>query len=1190
MNEVSQGTFGSMEYVEFVVVDNTLTYNCSSTTPPTIDIRGWIFDDNSGYHGTGGIAGGAVRFSFNSIWAAVPLGTIILIYNNTSPDPSIPAADLALNDGNCRIIAPISNTTLFESNVTTPGAVACSYPTTGWTAGGNWSNTLLANTGDCARIVNLAGCEVFSVCYGDVNLNTQIYFAAGAELVNDHRNTVYFFNGIDPMQQTNWSIGCTDNETVLDANQCGANFQTPGAPNNAANAAFIGQFNNNCQPITPMVASNIVTNITCNGVSNGSALITASGGIAGYDVSWTGPSSGNPSGIEIASSGGTYNMTGLSVGTYNITVTGAHGCTATTSFTIAQSAGILVSNNSTNVSCNGSSNGSAVITASGGTAGYNVSWTGTTSGNPAGTEIASSGGTYNMTGLVAGTYNITVTDANNCTATTTVTITEPTVLTATNTSTNVSCNTGSNGSAVITASGGTAGYNVSWTGTTTGNPAGTEIAASGGTYNMTGLVAGTYNITVTDANGCTSTTTVTITEPTVLTATNTSTNVSCNAGSNGAAVITASGGTSGYNVSWTGTTSGNPAGTEIAASGGTYNMTGLVAGTYNITVTDANNCASTTTVTITQLTPLNLSITGTFPQSCICNGSASISASGAVGSYTYAWYNSSNININQPTSTASNLCSGSYYCVVTTSSGCSDTITVFVPTTCSSYGTFASATMVENCDTIQFYNSTWGTLPDQINPLGILLNGYNYGPFFQNSGTLILRGGEVKTYKDPGSNVCGAKLHYAVYSATNPPVNPTFTILDLPFKESCNLGSSSFPTGGPCFFPGDQKWAKENYNIDLTNNIPGDYILEVFYAVPGSFSSTNGCTDTIFVNNNGLNYKALFKIEPLPLITPNGPTTFCEGGVVTLTSNYFIGNQWNNGSNLNAIDVGNSDTFTTTIDLGNNCPLASDSEIINVYPLPQLSLIGGGEFCEGDVIDPIIATVSGSPDWTLTYNVNGGASQTINSINSEISLGNSEGTYIVTSLNDNYCSNVLNDTAIITINPIPGLPNVIGGGSFCIGNEIQPLSASGMSGIFNWYTDQNLTQNIATGASYLPIQNLGTSTYWVTETTSGCQGSPTAVDITFLACEITVPTAFTPDGDLTNDYWNIQDIDTYYPENQVFIYNRWGALLYQSEKGSYLSKPWNGKYKDEALPVGSYYYIIETGSDNLKGIVSIILD
>ncbi len=1015
MNEVSQGTAGNMEYVEFVVVDNSVPYNCNSSTPPTIDIRGWIFDDNSGYHGIGGIAEGAIRFSYSSIWSAVPLGTIILIYNDAFPDPSIPIADLSLNDGNCRIIAPISNTILFESNNTTPGAVACSYPTTGWTPGGTWSNTFLRNEGDCARIVNLAGCEVFSVCYGDVNLNTQIYFANGAELPNDHRNTVYYFNGIDPLQQVNWSIGCTDNETTLDANQCGANFQTPGAPNNAVNAAFIGQFNNNCLPIVPMVASNTVNNITCNGVSNGSAIITASGGIAGYQISWTGPSSGNPSGIEITASGGSYNMTGLSAGTYNVTVTGVHGCTANTSFTITQPAAMAASNTSTNVSCNG----------------------------------------------------------------------------------------GNNGAVAITVNGGTAGYNVSWTGTTISNPAGIEITASGGTYNIVGLTAGTYNITVTDANGCIATTVVTISEP----------------------------------------------------------------------------------------APLNLSLVGTSPQSCICNGSASISASGATGSYTYAWFNSNNNNINQPTSTASNLCSGSYYCIVTTSNGCSETISVFVPTTCSSYGTFASATMVENCDTLQFYNSTWGTLPDQINPLGILLNGYDYGPFFQNSGTLILRGGEVKTYKDPGANVCGAKLHYAVYSATNPPANPIFTILDLPFKESCNVGTSSFPTGGPCFYPGDQKWAKENYNIDLTNNLPGDYILEVFYAVPGSFTSSNGCSDTIYVNNNGLNYKAIFRIEPLPVITPNGPTTFCEGGAVTLTSNYFIGNQWNNGSDLNVIDASTAGTFTTNIDLGNNCPLASDSEIISVLTLPELiDLSGGGEFCEGDVIEPIVASVSGSPDWILIYNFNGGANQIINSSNANITLGSSEGVYVLSNISDANCSNLLNDTIEIVVNTIPNMPNIDGGGEFCLGSDVPPLSVTGSNGFYNWFSDAGLTQNIGTGSSIIPDQVIGNATYWVTETVSGCVSPANSVAIAFLACEITVPTAFTPDGDLKNDYWNIQDIDSYYPENQVFVYNRWGALLYQSEKGAYSNNPWNGKYKDENLPVGSYYFIIETGEESLKGIVSILLD
>src|SRR6218665_3597684 len=140
INEVSNGPAGNQEYVEFVVASNTAVYNCGNTTPPCLDIRGWIFDDNSGYHGSSGVASGAVRFSQNALWSCVPLGTIIVIYNSADPNPAMPADDLSLSDGNCRIVAPISSN-LFESNSTTPGAVACSYPPTGWTSGGSWNNT-----------------------------------------------------------------------------------------------------------------------------------------------------------------------------------------------------------------------------------------------------------------------------------------------------------------------------------------------------------------------------------------------------------------------------------------------------------------------------------------------------------------------------------------------------------------------------------------------------------------------------------------------------------------------------------------------------------------------------------------------------------------------------------------------------------------------------------------------------------------------------------------------------------------------------------------------------------------------------------------------------------------------------------------------------------------------------------------
>lgn len=332
MNEVSNGISGSgagtQEYVEFVVVSDTITYSCTSTTPPCIDIRGWIFDDNSGYHGPSGIASGAVRFSFNSLWSCVPVGTIIVIYNNADRNPTIPPDDLSLSDGNCTIIAPIGNTTLFEKNTTTPGAAACSYPAVGWTAGGNWTNTALANTSDCARIVNLAGCEVFSVCYGGAdNLNTLIYFAPAGT------STVYYFNGVDPTLQANWSSGLS------------ASFQTPGVANNAANAAYINQFNNGCAPITPINVTATFVNAGCS--CTGTATATATGSIPGYTYTWY-----NAAFVPIGQT--TATATGLCGGVYNVVATSSIGCMDTATVTITSTSTTTVTVNSQSI-CAGAS-------------------------------------------------------------------------------------------------------------------------------------------------------------------------------------------------------------------------------------------------------------------------------------------------------------------------------------------------------------------------------------------------------------------------------------------------------------------------------------------------------------------------------------------------------------------------------------------------------------------------------------------------------------------------------------------------------------------------------------------------------------------------------------------------------------------------------------------------------------------
>ncbi len=325
INEVSQGETGGMEYVEFVVVDSTVNYNCASATPPCIDIRGWIIDDNSGYHGSSGVASGACRFSYDPTWSCVPLGTVIVVYNDADPNNQLPSDDLSLNDGNCAIVAPISSSALFEANSTTPGAVACSYPGAGWTAGGNWNNTVMANGGDCFRIVDLSGCEVFSVCWDNNNQNNMVYFPGGATSSSSATNTVYYFNDGDPSNSSNWTIGCADQPN------CGQQDQTPGAPNNSLNANYIAQFNNGCSPITPIdVVGNVNQHASC--VCDGEATAVASGSIGGYTYEWY---------DNVFNSIGQSSSTasGLCSGTYHVIATSSIDCSDTATVTLNSSGG-----------------------------------------------------------------------------------------------------------------------------------------------------------------------------------------------------------------------------------------------------------------------------------------------------------------------------------------------------------------------------------------------------------------------------------------------------------------------------------------------------------------------------------------------------------------------------------------------------------------------------------------------------------------------------------------------------------------------------------------------------------------------------------------------------------------------------------------------------------------------------------
>jgi hypothetical protein len=345
------------------------------------------------------------------------------------------------------------------------------------------------------------------------------------------------------------------------------------------------------------------TNVACNGGNTGSITLTVSGGTTPYTYLWSNGAT-------------TQNLTGLTAGTYSVTVTDVTGCVGTTSATITQPAGINLDFTKTNIACFGGLTGSIDLIVSGGSGSYSYSWT--RNGTPF------SGNIQDQSFLVAGTYVVVVTDNNGgaCTASVTIPITQPSAaLSATRVISNVSCRNGTNGQIVLTVTGGTAPYSYAWNGTN---------AFSATTKDIINRPAGTYNVVITDAKGCVFTVpTMTITQPSTLLAVTPGaiSNVLCFGDASGSINITASGGTAPYTYGWnTGAT--------------TQNLTGLNPGGYLVVVTDANGCTVVSNIfTITGPTAsVTANITAT-EANCFgtATGEISVVSSGGTPTYTYLW-------------------------------------------------------------------------------------------------------------------------------------------------------------------------------------------------------------------------------------------------------------------------------------------------------------------------------------------------------------------------------------------------------------------------------------------------------------------------------------------------------------------------------------------------------------------------
>ncbi|MFN8394425.1 MAG: choice-of-anchor V domain-containing protein [Bacteroidia bacterium] len=247
-------------------------------------------------------------------------------------------------------------------------------------------------------------------------------------------------------------------------------------------------------------------------------------------------------------------------------------------------------------------------------------------------------------GLVAGDYTVTVTDANGCTSTGTYTINQPTAISLAFNSQPANCGQ-SNGNVTVTPSGGVGGYTYLWSSGAT-------------TATASGLAAGSYDVTVTDANGCQMIGTAALSNSNAPTGTTLSTAPTCNGDSDGSVDLTVSGGLAPLSFQWS-----NGSTTE--------DISGLGAGTYSVTVTSADGCILTQVVTLNEPALLSTTV-GSTPEMLGLDGTATVTPAGGNGGYAYLWSNG------QTTQTATGLAAGTYTVTVTDSLGCNTTASVNV--------------------------------------------------------------------------------------------------------------------------------------------------------------------------------------------------------------------------------------------------------------------------------------------------------------------------------------------------------------------------------------------------------------------------------------------------------------------------------------------------------------------------------
>ncbi|MFK8037976.1 MAG: T9SS type A sorting domain-containing protein [Crocinitomicaceae bacterium] len=730
------------------------------------------------------------------------------------------------------------------------------------------------------------------------------------------------------------------------------------------------------------------TNVSCNGGTDGTAMVAVTGGTMPYTYLWS-------DGQTTASA------TGLGAGTYTVDVTDANGCMISGSATITEPTALTEVTTSTNVLCYAGTDGSAMIAVSGGTMPYTYLW-------------SNGEMTASISGLAMGTYSVVATDANGCTISQTVVITQPDVLLGNISGTNISCNGLTDGTVTIAVLGGTMPYTYSW-----------NDPASSTTATVTGLAAGTYTVLVTDANGCTLNKTVTITEPTALAEVTTSTNVSCNAGTDGSAMIAVTGGTMPYTYLWSNG--------DMTAS-----ISGLGAGTYTVDVTDANGCMISGSATITEPTAL-AEVTASYNVSCNggADGTASVVISGGTPPYAYDWSNGAT------TASISGLAAGVYALTVTDANGCiiNATATITEPTALAEITTSTNVSCNGGTDGFAMIAASGGTMP------------YTY--LWSNGGTnASISGVAAGTYTVDVTDANGCMI-----SGSATITEPTaLTEVTTSTNVMCNAGTDGTAmivvSGGT--MPYTYMWSNQAMTSSISGLTAGTYTVTVTDAngcmISGSATITEPTALTCTSSSTDVSCNSY---------ADGSGTVSVSGGTAPYT--YL----WSDGQTAaTAIDLGPG-TYTVVATDANGCTttcsvtITEPTELHSVASFTDASCFGS---CDGTGMTNV---TGGAMPYTYSWSTGGTA---------VAESGLCAGSYTVTTTDANNCLS----TAAVVI----GEPAEIAV-TFTLNTTNGTILATGQNGsvpyTYSWNTGS--TSGFLTGA-------VDGTTYTVTVTdANGCSSS-----------------------------------------------------------------------------------------------------